>query len=344
MHNHHGHHGHHHDHHTHHARHEEQAEHLHAHGSGDAKHDHHHIPKNTNKLIWALSLTLGFALIEAGTGWFANSLALISDAGHMVTDAAALGLALIAQIIAQRPPSIKHSFGFGRSEALAAFVNAIAMLLLVAWIIFEAISRFSQPSEVHGKSVMIVAGLGFLLNVGVASILTHGESNLNTRAALVHVMGDLLGSVAAFVAGVVIIFTGWMQIDPLLSILVSLLILKSTIGVLRDSYHVLMQGVPHHINYIQVGADLKTIEGVISVHDLHVWEMSHGESALIGHLEIENLLNWPSILIQAKTMLLSKYGIDHITIQAETHDMTHQACTSTQCTPDYNTTNADAHP
>ncbi len=334
MHNHHGHHG-------HHAEHAEHAEHLHDHGSGDAKHNHSHVPKNVSKLIWALSLTLGFALVEAATGWFAHSLALISDAGHMMTDAAALGLALIAQIIAQRPPSEKHSFGFGRSEALAAFINAIAMLLLVAWIIFEAISRFSHPSEVNGKSVMIVAGLGFLLNVVVAWMLTHGESNLNTRAALVHVMGDLLGSVAAFAAGIIVIFTGWMQIDPLLSILVSLLILKSTIGVLRDSYHFLMQGVPHHIDYIQVGTDLKTIEGVISVHDLHVWEMSHGESALIGHLEVENLLNWPSILGQVKAMLLSKYGIDHITIQAETHDMAHHdACSSTTCTP----TNADAHP
>ena len=330
MHNHHGHH-----------QHGEHAGHLHAHGSGDAKHDHRHAAQNVSKLVWALSLTLGFALIKAATGWFAHSLALISDAGHMVTDAAALGLALIAQIIAQRPPSEKHSFGFGRSEALAAFVNALAMLVLVVWIVFEASTRFSEPSEVHGKSVMIVAALGFLLNVAVAWMLMRGESNLNTRAALVHVMGDLLGSVAAFAAGLVIILTGWMQIDPLLSILVSLLILKSTIGVLRDSYHFLMQGVPHHIDYLQVGTDLKTIEGVVSVHDLHVWEMSHGESALIGHLEIHHLPDWPTILTQVKAMLLSKYGIDHITIQAETHAMAHQACSSMNCTPG---TSADAHP
>lgn len=326
MHNHHGH-----DHYAHTPA--RQARDLHAHGAGDAKQNHSHAPQNVSKLIWALSLTLGFALIEAGTGWFAHSLALISDAGHMVTDSAALGLALIAQLIAQRPPSEKHSFGFGRSEALAAFINAIAMLILACWIIFEAITRFSRPSDVHGSSVMIVAALGLLLNVVVAWMLMRGESNLNTRAALVHVMGDLLGSVAAFAAGAVISLTGWMQIDPILSILVSLLILKSTAGVLRDSYHFLMQGVPHHIDYVQVGADLKAIDGVLSVHDLHVWEMSHGESALTGHLEIRQLQAWPAILAQVKAMLLSKHGIDHITIQAETQEMTRQPCSSEQHTP-----------
>ncbi|MEN9868997.1 MAG: zinc transporter zitB [Pseudomonadota bacterium] len=329
MHNHHGH-GHH-AHHTH--KPDRSTRDLTAHGQGDARQNHSHAPQNLSKLIWALSLTLGFALIEAGTGWFAHSLALISDAGHMVTDSAALALALIAQLIAQRPPSEKHSFGFGRSEALAAFINAMAMLALVGWIIIEAIRRFSHPSDVHGSSVMIVAALGLLLNVVVAWMLMRGESNLNTRAALVHVMGDLLGSVAAFAAGAVINLTGWMQIDPILSILVSLLILKSTIGVLRESYHFLMQGVPHHIDYVQVGVDLKAIDGVLSVHDLHVWEMSHGESALTGHLEIRELQDWPTVLAQVKAMLLNKHGIDHITIQAETHEMVHQACSSTHHTP-----------
>jgi cobalt-zinc-cadmium efflux system protein len=250
-------------------------------------------------------------------GFISNSLALISDAGHMVTDAAALGLALLAQLIAKRPPSARHSFGFGRAEALAAFVNGLAMLAVVAWILFEAAQRFAAPQPVRGGMVFVVAGIGLVINLLVAWVLSKDQHSMNTRAALVHVMGDLLGSIAALAAGAVIALTGWMQIDPLLSVLVSLLILKSTIGVLRESYHALMEGVPHQIDYLQVGADLAQIDGVLSVHDLHVWDMSPGQPALMGHLEIRNLADWPVVLQEVKAMLLQKHGIDHITLQPE---------------------------
>ena len=290
---------------------------LHAHKQGDAKHSHAKQVSNQNLLLIALVLTLGFSGVEGAAAYFANSLALISDAGHMVTDAAALGLALLAQIISRRPPSPKHSFGFGRAEALAAFVNSIAMLALVAWIMVEAVSRFYDPHKVDGLTVTVVAAIGLLMNIIVAWVLSRDKKSVNTRAALVHVMGDLLGSVAALIAGIVIQLTGWMPIDAILSILVSLLILKSTISILRESYHFLMEGVPLHIDYLQVGNDLKNVPGVLAVHDLHVWEMTPSFPALIGHIEIDQMSEWPEIMARINAMLLNKHGIDHVTLQPE---------------------------
>ena len=300
---------------------------LHAHKKGDAQHSHSKQVSNQNLLLIALVLTLGFSGVEGAAAYFANSLALISDAGHMVTDAAALGLALLAQIISRRPPSPKHSFGFGRAEALAAFVNSIAMLALVLWIVIEAVSRFANPHKVDGLTVTVVAAIGLVMNIVVAWVLSRDKKSVNTRAALVHVMGDLLGSVAALVAGVVIQLTGWMPIDAILSILVSLLILKSTISILHESYHFLMEGVPLHIDYLQVGTDLRRIPGVLAVHDLHVWEMTPSFPALIGHIEIANMQEWPGIMARINAMLLDKHGIDHVTLQpeevGEDHDHEH---------------------
>ena len=290
---------------------------FHAHKRGDAKHTHSKQVSNQNLLIIALVLTLGFAGVEGAAAYFANSLALISDAGHMVTDAAALGLALLAQIISRRPPSAKHSFGFGRAEALAAFVNSLAMLALVVWIIYEAITRFYDPHKVDGLTVTVVAAVGLVMNLIVAWVLSRDKKSVNTRAALVHVMGDLLGSIAALIAGVVIQLTGWMPIDAILSILVSLLILKSTISILGESYHFLMEGVPLHIDYLAVGKDLRGIPGVLAVHDLHVWEMTPSFPALIGHIEIAKMQEWPAIMSRINTMLLDKHGIDHVTLQPE---------------------------
>lgn len=295
----------------------EISSHLHAHRKGDASYHHVTEGRNPKVLAWAVVLTLSFAAVEVIAGFWSNSLALISDAGHMVTDSTALGLALLAQIIARRPPSPKNSFGFGRAEALAAFINALAMLAVVGWIVIEALRRFSSPMPVQGKTVFIVALIGLTINLIVAWLLSQEKQSVNARAALIHVMGDLLGSVAALVAGAVIYFTDWLTIDPLLSLVVALLILRSTIGVLRDAYHFLMEGVPHHIDYLQVGDDLAAINGVLSVHDLHVWEMSPGQPALIGHVEVSDMLEWPNVLRAIKAMLLKKHGIDHVTLQAE---------------------------
>ena len=291
--------------------------HLHAHLDGDARHSHSIEARSQKALAVALGLTLLFALVEVITGFVSNSLALISDAGHMVTDAAALGLALLAQMIAKRPPSARHSFGFVRAEALAAFVNCLVMLALVAWIGWEAMQRLLHPEPVQGGIVLVVAALGASINILVAWILSRNNDSINTRAALVNVMGDLLGSLAAIAAGGIIYVTGWVQADPILSIFVALLILRSTSGILRESYHFLMEGVPHEINYLEVGANLKRVDGVLDVHDLHVWDMSPGHPALIGHLEIVSLERWPAVLADVRAMLREKHGIDHVTLQPE---------------------------
>ena len=291
--------------------------HLHAHLDGDASHAHSIEQSSKGALVFALCVTAIFAVVEVITGVLSHSLALISDAGHMVTDAAALALALMAQLIAKRPPSARLSFGFVRAEALAAFVNSLAMLALVAWIAYEAVKRLLDPHPVAGGIVLVVAALGACCNIAVAYVLSRGSQGINTRAALVNVMGDLLGSVAAIVAGAVIYFTGWNQIDPILSIFVSLLILKTTWGILRESTLFLMESVPEGIDYLNVGADLAAVDGVVSVHDLHVWDMSPGEPALIGHLEITDLARWPGVLDAVRNMLLDKHGIDHVTLQPE---------------------------
>ena len=233
--------------------HDSKTAHLHAHRHGDAEHQHYFADRSQSVLAWALGLTLFFAGVEVVFGFVSNSLALISDAGHMVTDSAALGLALLAQLIAKRPPTAKHTFGFGRSEALAAFVNGLVMLGVVAWISYEAIQRLFKPEPVQGGMVMVVAAIGLAINMIVAWVLSHDKESMNTKAALIHVMGDLLGSVAAIISGAIIAYTGWMPIDPILSIFVSLLILKSTFAVIKDSFHFLMKGVPHHIDFIKIG-------------------------------------------------------------------------------------------
>ncbi len=296
---------------------EAASEHLHAHLDGDAQHAHVIEGRSQRTLGIALGMTLLFAVIEAVTGVFSNSLALISDAGHMVTDAAALGLALMAQAIAKRPPSARHSFGFVRAEALAAFVNSLAMLALVAWIVWEASQRLLHPEPVQGGVVLVVAAIGASINLIVAWVLSRDNQSINTRAALVNVLGDLLGSVAAIASGAIIYFTGWLRVDPILSIFVALLILRSTYSILRESYHFLMEGVPHDIDYLAVGADLQAIDGVLDVHDLHVWDMSPGHPALIGHLEIASLEQWPAVLAAVRAMLRAKHGIDHVTLQPE---------------------------
>lgn len=293
---------------------------FHAHKKGDAQHSHVRESSSQKILFIALALTLGFSFVEVAAGFWANSLALISDAGHMVTDAASLLLAILAQYIAKRPPSAKHSFGFGRAEALAAFVNGLAMLLLVVWIGYEAITRFYKPDVVAGSTVTYVALVGLVVNVIVAYTLSHDKKSVNTRAALVHVMGDMLGSIAALVAGLVIQYTGWMQIDPLLSLAVCLLLIKSTINILKESYHFLMEGVPLNIDYIQVGIDLRATPGVLAVHDLHVWEMTPGYPALIGHIEIQQMQDWPEIMERIQKMLIESHGIDHVTLQPEIHE------------------------
>ena len=289
-----------------------------AHPHGAAGHSHRPptgAPGTSRALLIALILTAGFALVEAIGGWLAGSLALLSDAGHMITDAAALGLALFADTVARRPPSKRASYGYGRAEVLAAFVNAIVMLAVVAAIATEAVRRLLEPAPVAGGMVVGIALAGLAVNLVAAWVLSRATGSLNTRGALLHVMGDLLGSLAAIVAGAVIVVTGWMPIDPILSLVVALLILRSTWQLLKQSTGVLMEGVPAHLDFDAIGRSLAALPGVADVHDLHVWNMSAEGIALSAHLSIARGDDWLGILAQAKRMLLADHGIRHATLQ-----------------------------
>jgi cobalt-zinc-cadmium efflux system protein len=255
-------------------------------------------------------------------GWWSGSLALISDAGHMVTDAAALMIAALAGAIARRGPSPKHSYGFGRAQLVAALVNGLFMLAVVATIIIHAVSRFTSPIVVHGEAVTVVAALGLLLNIFVARMLSHGGRDLNMRAALLHVMGDLLGSLAALVSGIIVWATGWFAVDPALSLLIALLIVYSSLKLVREAFHGLMEGVPLHLSLEEIGKTMAGVEGVISVHDLHVWSLTAERIALSAHVMIRGLESWPETLIRLKALLAQRYGIEHVTLQPEIGEQT----------------------
>ncbi len=292
-----------------HARHE-HTNHTHA------THDHAHALQASAKLLAvSLLITLGFAAVEAVAGYLSGSLALMSDAGHMLTDSTALALGAIAAWIAKKPMSKRMSYGYGRAEVLAALINGLLMLGVIAGIVYAAIGRLQQPTEVHGGTVTLVASLGLLINVLVAYILSRDAHSLNTRAALLHVLGDLLGSVAALVSGIIIVLTGWMRIDPILSLGISLLILYSTFGLLRESLRVVMEGVPHHIKLEEVRKEIAGTRGVVSIDDLHIWNVSSEQIALSAHIRVENLDQWHTILNHIHERLHHHFRIDHITIQ-----------------------------
>ncbi len=290
----------------------------------DHSHHHHHPDHRAHlhtgggtALAWALVLTFSFAVVEALTGWWSGSLALLGDAGHMVSDSTALGLAFLAAWIARRPPSATHTYGFGRLETLTAFTNGILMIAIVVAIVVSAIERLLHPQPVQGGAVMIVAALGLLINIAVLLVLSRGEQTLNTRGALLHVMGDMLGSVAAILSGAVIYFTGWMPIDPILSMLICALILLSSINLLRESLHVILEGVPTHLHLRDVGAAMAQVPSVLSVHDLHIWTMGNGQPALSAHVVIGDMAQWPDILAQQLHMLEEHYHVEHVTLQPE---------------------------
>ena len=278
---------------------------------------HSHKPAGGNGLLWSLAITIGFAIIEAVGGWWSSSLALLGDAGHMLTDATALGLAAFAAWVARQPPSARHSYGLVRAEIIAALVNGLFMLLIVLGIAWYAVERLRNPQPVMGGTVMVIAAIGLIVNIIVAVILHRSEKTLNTRAALLHVMGDLLGSVAALFAGIVIYFTGWMPIDPILSLVICALILYASIGLLREVLHVIMEGVPRYIDLPEVGQAMAAVNDVESIHDLHIWTLSSGMVALSAHVVVGDMARWQDILTAQRNLLHDQYAIDHITLQPE---------------------------
>jgi cobalt-zinc-cadmium efflux system protein len=269
-------------------------------------------------MAWPMVLTLGFALVEAVGGWKTGSLALLGDAGHMLSDAAALGLAWLAARIALLPATKRHSYGLAGVEVIVALANGLFMLAVVGGIVIEAVHRFAEPHPVAGKEVMAIAFIGLLVNMAAAWHLHKGEHNINSRAALLHVIGDMLGSIAAIVAGAVIYFTGWTPIDPILSLVISLLIVGSTFTLLREALHVLMEGVPFNIDLHEVQQAMGNVEGVLSTHHVHIWMLSSGRIALSAHIVMHDMQGWMRVLPAIQLMLEERYGINHVTLQPET--------------------------
>jgi len=298
------------------------AEHDHDHEPAhehESAHEHNHAHQHSaagKTLLLALALTLGFSVVELFAGWRSGSLALLADAGHMVTDGASLGISALAAWLAARPPSRRHTYGLGRAELLAALVNAVSMLVVVFMIASEAWQRLQSSGPIDGATVSVVAVIGLVINLAVAWVLSRGERSLNIRAALLHVMGDALGSVAAIVAGTVIYFTGWTPIDPLLSILIGGLILASSVRLLREALHATLDGVPFAMDIGQLGLALARVDGVRQVHDLHVWHIAAERLALSAHVRLEKLNDWPQAL-KDLTAVAARQGIEHVTFQPE---------------------------
>jgi cobalt-zinc-cadmium efflux system protein len=285
-------------------------------------HTHHShandtIPRDQHLLFWPLLVIATFAVVEAIGGWVTGSLALLGDAGHMASDAAALGLAWLGAWIARKPPTARHSFGLMRAEVLVALLNALLMLLVVAAIMYEAFHRLQSPQPVAAGGVMLIAFIGLLINIFVARHLHRGQHTINHRAALLHVLGDLLGSVAALMAGVIIFFTDWYLVDPILSIFISALILFSTARLLREVLHMLMEGVPKHLDVETITRRLTCVPDVQHVHHLRVWSLSSEVVAMSAHVVIQDKETWPQTLDVMRQVLREHFNIQHVTLQPE---------------------------
>jgi len=285
--------------------------------------DHSHNDGNMRRVIFALILTGAFMIVEVIGGILSGSLALLADAGHMLTDTMALALAAVAFHVSKRPADRKLTFGYHRFQILAAFVNGLSLLLIVGWILFEAVQRFLSPTDVMGQTMLLVAAAGLLVNIAAFAILHGGDQdNLNISGAVLHVAGDLLGSVAAIVAALVIINTGWMMIDPILSVAVAMLILKSAWVLVKRSAHVLLEGAPEWLDVDEMQAKIvAAVPGVSGVHHVHVWGLTPQDLMLTMHVCLATEASNPTDIIRKIKDLLSRdYGIGHCTIELEVDD------------------------
>ncbi|AOU97213.1 hypothetical protein BI364_03630 [Acidihalobacter yilgarnensis] len=294
-----------------------------SHAEGHHGHGHHHHAGGTDRrrLLGALLLTAGFMLIEAAGGWWSGSLALLADAGHMLTDTFALGLAWLAVGMARRPADHDRTYGYHRLEVLAAFVNGLVLLAVVGGIYYEAALRLFHPEPVAAGEMLLIAALGLFANIASFALLHgghHDHGNLNRRAALLHVIGDLLGSVAAIAAALVIMMTGWMPIDPLLSMLIGLLILRSTWAVIRESGQVLLEAAPADLDVAALCDVLqREVPGVLDVHHVHVWSLTPERPLLTMHLRAAPGSDSAQVLAAVKSLLAHRYGITHSAVQVE---------------------------
>ena len=293
--------------------------HSHSHGHSHA-HGHSH-GASTRALAWSLALTVVILIAEGVGGWLSNSLALLADAGHVLTDAGALGLSLFVAWLARQPGSPAKTYGYLRWEILAALINGATLLLISVWIVIEAIMRFRHPEAVQGGLMLVIALLGFLVN-GVAVWLLHGvrEGSLNVRGAYLHVLGDMLASGGTVVAALIIKMTGWLGADPVASLVTTVLIMAGAWRLVRESVNVLLEAAPAHIALDAVRTKLEALDGVESVHDLHVWTVTSGMVAMSAHAIVRESSNHQRVLDEAHDILVAM-GIQHVTIQLECEEM-----------------------
>lgn len=296
------------DHHDHHHHDDHQ-------GHGHAGHNHG-AGASEQRLRAALVVLFAFTLVEAVGGYWANSIALLAEAAHMFADCASLLLAIIAIRFAQRPASAKRTYGNQRYQVLAAYTNGLTLLALTAWVVYEAGSRMLAPPAVNGSIMLAVAAIGGVANMAAFLILS-GASSLNEKGARAHILSDLLGSGAAVGAAGVILLFGWLPADPLLSILVSLLILRTGWQLTRDSAHVLLEGTPSGFNVAEVDSDLRKVPGVLSIHHLHAWSLT-GESPIVTlHAELDAGADRQRVLSALLERLRERFGVEHGTVQIE---------------------------
>jgi cobalt-zinc-cadmium efflux system protein len=283
-------------------------------------HSHDHDAGNIKRVQFALVLTGAFMIVEVVGGIISGSLALLADAGHMLTDTMALALAAFAFRVSHRPADTRRSYGYQRVQIIAAFVNGLSLLVIVGWILFEAIMRLIEPPEVVGQTMLYVASAGLVVNI-LAFIVLHGgdQENLNIRGAALHVLGDLLGSVAAIIAALVIIQTGWMPIDPILSVLVAMLILRSAWQLVRRSAHILLEGAPEWLDVDDMQTKIiSAVPEVTEIHHVHVWGLTPQHPMLTMHVVLgESPLDPTPVVRNIKSVLHDEFAIDHSTIEVE---------------------------
>ena len=284
---------------------------------------HDHASGNMRRVLIALVLTGAFMIVEVIGGIISGSLALLADAGHMLTDTMALALAAVAFQVSKRPADAKLTYGYQRFQILAAFVNGLSLILIVAWILYEAVDRFRNPTEILGNTMLLIAAIGLVVNL-ISFLVLHGgdRDNLNIRGAAIHVAGDLLGSVAAIVAAIVIIYTGWTPIDPLLSVVVALLILRSAWVLVKRSAHVLLEGAPDWLDLDRMQERIiSKVPTVVGIHHVHVWGLTPQDLMLTMHVRLQGAPTNPTECIRhIKEVLKAEYGIGHTTVEIETED------------------------
>jgi cobalt-zinc-cadmium efflux system protein len=302
-----------------HDHHHDHPHHGHDHAHGHSHAHHHGDERNAARIGIAALLTGGFMGVELAGGIIAGSLALIADAGHMLSDFGALALAWIGFRMARRPADSKRTFGFRRFPVLAAFVNGLTLFAIAVWIVAEAIVRLNNPHEIHPNLMLWVAVAGLAVNIASFAVL-HGadRDNLNVRGALLHVAGDLLGSLAAIVAAGVIMATGWVQADPILSVLVALIILRSAWALTAESAHILLEGAPQNISLDAVTKDLsESVAGVTDIHHAHLWSLDGRRSMMTLHARVADGVAGPDVVARIKARLRETHGIDHATVEIE---------------------------